>query len=186
MTAAGLPAAGVTVFAALALTGTPAAAQAGAHAGRPAVMASPCADSARTACADGYGSTAAPTGTVAPAGTATAPGMPGATTTLHTRGHGGYGSVSPSTTPTTPATPAPSSSTPTANTDTVPPGVGPSSVSPSSASPGPAQTTPGGGVSAGSALPVTGAPMGAMISLGTLMVAAGAASVWYTRRRRSA
>src|SRR3954468_13972072 len=182
MTAAGLPAAGVTILAALALTGSPAAAQGG----RPAVLASPCADSARTACADAYGGTAAPTGTAA------APGMPGATAAGHTRGHGGYGSVSPSTTPATPGTPntpaspAPSSPTPTGNTDTVPPGVGPSSVSPSSASPGPAKTTPGGGVSAGSALPVTGAPMGAMVSLGALMVAAGAASIWYTRRRRSA
>jgi LPXTG-motif cell wall-anchored protein len=33
---------------------------------------------------------------------------------------------------------------------------------------------------------VTGAPMSAIISLGTLMIAGGAASVWYTRRRRSA
>jgi LPXTG-motif cell wall-anchored protein len=45
--------------------------------------------------------------------------------------------------------------------------------------------TTSGGVSAGHALPVTGAPMGAIISLGVLMVAGGAASVWYTRRRRS-
>jgi LPXTG-motif cell wall-anchored protein len=46
--------------------------------------------------------------------------------------------------------------------------------------------TPSGGVSAGHALPVTGAPMGTIVTLGGLMVAAGAASVWYTRRRRSA
>ncbi|HEX5202535.1 MAG TPA: LPXTG cell wall anchor domain-containing protein, partial [Actinoplanes sp.] len=52
------------------------------------------------------------------------------------------------------------------------------------ATPTPTQST-GGGVSAGHALPVTGAPTGAIISLGALMVAAGAASVWYTRRRRA-
>jgi LPXTG-motif cell wall-anchored protein len=56
----------------------------------------------------------------------------------------------------------------------------------SPSTPAAAATTPGGGVSAGHALPVTGAPMGAVVSLGALMVAAGALSVWYTRRRRNA
>jgi hypothetical protein len=43
-----------------------------------------------------------------------------------------------------------------------------------------------GGVSAGHALPVTGAPMGTVVARGAVMVAGGAASVFYTRRRRSA
>jgi hypothetical protein len=145
---AGLPAAGITVLAALALSGSPASASNDIAAARVAVTASPCADSARD-CPDGYG-------TVSP-------------TTAPTRGHGGYGTVSPSTAP-----------TPTASTDTVPPGVSPSSATPSPSS------TQGGGVSAGHELPVTGPPMGSVISFGALLIAAGAASVWYTRRRRTA
>jgi LPXTG-motif cell wall-anchored protein len=194
MIAVGLPAAGVTVLAALALSGAPAAASSAAGGTRPVVMATPCAGGYHSDCpVHGYGNTA-PTGT-APA---TATGTPTATSTAtgHTRGHGGYGGTSPATAPaTTPPTHRPShhpshgpsqspspSPTPTGNTDTVPPG----GVSPSSATPKPTTTKPGGGVSAGSALPVTGAPTGAIVGLGGLMVAAGAASVWYTRRRRNA
>lgn len=209
MIAAGLPAAGATVFATLALSGAPATAAPGDTAGhRPAVMTTPCAAGDRAKCADyhGYGATTPPAGSgpstthpVKP--TVTVTSTPTATATgtgTHTRGHGGYGSTGPSTgpstTPTTkPSTPAPGTSTsgkptPTANTDTVPPGgVSPSSVgSSASPTPGPGMTTHGGGVSAGSALPVTGAPMGAVISLGALMVAAGAGAIWYTRRRRRA
>ena len=211
MIAAGLPAAGATVFAALALSGGPATAASGDTAGhRPAVLTTPCAAGDRTKCPTTYHGYTAPAGNgpstthpVKP--TATLTSTPTATsagtstgTTGHIRGHGSYGSTGPSTGPsttptTTPGTPKPSTSTsgkptPTGNTDTVPPGgVSPSSVGPSaSPTPGPGMTTHGGGVSAGSALPVTGAPMGAVISLGALMVAAGAGTIWYTRRRRTA
>ena len=220
MIAVGLPAAGATVFAALALSGATATAAPGDTAGhRPAVMTTPCAgDRAKCVGHHGYGATGAPAGgpstthpvkptathTSTPTATSTG-NSAGAGTPVHTRGHGGYGSIGPSTTPTTtpttkpttpttkPTTPAPGTSTsgkptPTGNTDTVPPGgVSPSSAGPgTSPTPGPGMTTHGGGVSAGSALPVTGAPMGAVISLGTLMVAAGAGTIWYTRRRRTA
>jgi len=175
--AAVLPAAGVTVLAALAMTGAPAAAtgdEAAARAQRPAVMTTPCSEGQRDEdCADGYGST---------------PGT--AATTGPTRGHGGYGGESPSTsptpsqtttTPTTPATTTPA--TPTASVDTVPPGGELPATSPT---PSPSQSTPGGGVSAGGTLPVTGAPMGLTVAVGALLVAAGAGAVFYTRRRRSA
>lgn len=193
MIAAGLPAAGVTVFAALALSGAPATAAPADTAGlRPVVLATPCVGGYRGDCPQGYGATT-PAGTLPttqPTLAGTAGGTPTTTHTTHTRGHGGYGGVSPATTPpttptttptTTPVT-TPATTTPTGNANTVPPG----DVSPSSATPTPNTTTPGGGVSAGSALPVTGAPMGAVASLGGLMIAAGAASVWYTRRRRNA
>jgi LPXTG-motif cell wall-anchored protein len=186
MIAAGLPAAGVTVLAALALSGAPAAASPAAGGARPVVMATPCAGGYHSDCpAHGYGNTA-PTGT-SPATTGTPTQT--STATTHTRGHSGYGSTSPATTPTTkpgttPTTRPATGPTPTGNTDTVPAGgVSPSTVTPTPIS---AATKPGGGVSAGSALPVTGAPTGAIVSLGGLMLAAGAASVWYTRRRRSA
>jgi LPXTG-motif cell wall-anchored protein len=82
-----------------------------------------------------------------------------------TRGNNGYGP------------------TPTASVDTVTPGVSPTTSSPGVA---PAATTPGGGVSPAGALPVTGTPMAAIVSAGALLIAAGAGSVWYTRRRRTA
>lgn len=187
MIAAGLPAAGVTVLAALAFSGAPAAASPGDIAGiRPVALATPCTGGYRADCAQGYGNetpggtlptTTAPA-TVHPA-TTTAPGTTTTTTgtapgTTHTRGHAGYGGVSPATSPPT--------TTPTGHANTVPPG----GVSPSSATPVPTVSTPGGGVSAGSALPVTGAPTGTLASLGGLMLVAGAASIWYTRRRRNA
>lgn len=186
MIAAGLPAAGVTVLAALAFSGAPAAAApAGAAGLRPVAMATPCAGGYRADCAQGYG-TPTTVGTL-PATTQPAPGgtgTPAATATahVHTRGHGGYGGVSPATTPPTTTPTTVPTTTPTGHANTVPPG----GVSPSSATPAPAVTKPGGGVSAGSALPVTGAPTGALASIGGLMLAAGAASVWYTRRRRNA
>ncbi|MEV6844011.1 LPXTG cell wall anchor domain-containing protein [Actinoplanes sp. NPDC051411] len=178
MIAAGLPAAGVTVLAALAFSGAPAMASPTDVAGlRPVAMATPCSGGYRGGCAQGYGNET-PAGTL-PTTTAPAPAHTGTPTTTspattHTRGHGGYGGVSPATTPPT--------TTPTGHANTVPPG----GVSPSTATPAPAVTKPGGGVSAGSALPVTGAPTGALASIGGLMLAAGAASVWYTRRRRNA
>jgi LPXTG-motif cell wall-anchored protein len=172
--AAGLPAAGVIAFAALAFTGTPALAtgDGSTRAGQPVVMATPCSADARNKCAssaasDGYGGgQAADDDGDIPNDNATAGGND------DTRGNPGYGGESPS--------PSPSETTPTGTTDTVPPGGGesPGTVSPSN--------TPGGGVSAGGTLPLTGAPMGATLGLGGLMVAAGAAAVWYTRRRRSA
>ncbi|MET0415057.1 MAG: LPXTG cell wall anchor domain-containing protein [Actinoplanes sp.] len=151
--AVGLPTAGLTVFTALALGGSPAAAgPADQVVAYPAVAVTPSTSD------DGYGN-AAPDATDEP------------TDDTPTRGNNGYGTPSPTA----------SSPTPTASTDTVPPGV-----SPTTATPGAAATTPGGGVSAGHELPVTGAPMGAIVSMGGLLVAAGVGSVWYTRRRRSA
>ncbi|MFI6073108.1 LPXTG cell wall anchor domain-containing protein [Actinoplanes sp. NPDC051343] len=178
MIAAGLPAAGVTVLAALALSGAPASAAPADVAGlRPVAMATPCTGGYRANCAQGYGNetpggtlptTTAPAPTHNRTSAATTPG------TTHTRGHGGYGGVSPATTPPT--------TTPTGHANTVPPG----GVSPSSATPVPTVSKPGGGVSAGSALPVTGPTTGALASLGGILLAAGAASIWYTRRRRNA
>jgi len=184
MIAAGLPAAGVTVLAALALSGAPAAASPADVAGiRPVAMATPCSGGYRANCAQGYGNET-PVGTLPattrPATTQPAPaltaGTPAGTSpgTTHTRGHGGYGGVSPATTPPT--------TTPTGHANTVPPG----GVSPSSATPAPTVSKPGGGVSAGSALPVTGPTTGALASLGGLMLLAGAATVFYSRRRRNA
>jgi hypothetical protein len=158
--AAGLPSAGVIAFAAVAFTGVPAmAATADAHgpAARPAVTASPCADSSRDKCdyvnnATPGSDNATPGGTVGDdtagndnAGNDNAGngyGDTGAGTGNNdTRGHhSGYGGESPATTP------------PTGNTDTVPPGGG---VSPATNSPTPA-TPGGGGVSPAGTLPVTG------------------------------
>jgi hypothetical protein len=173
--AAGLPTAGLTVLTALAIGGSPAQAATTDQIARPAVAATPCADGDRGNC--GYG---------AATDTPESPGAAPATTTP-ARGKPGYGSpaaTTPATTTPATTTPATTAPTPVASTDTVPPGVNNQSETP--ATPAAAATTPGGGVSAGHALPVTGAPMGAVISLGALLVAAGGASVWYTRRRRSA
>src|SRR5688500_13257817 len=146
--AVGLPTAGLTVFTAVALGGTPAAAGPADHAARPVAVVTPCADADRGKC--GYGATA-PTDTPAT----------GAGTVPTTRGNVGYGTPAAST----PPSPAASTPTPAASTAaTVPPGV-----SPSSATPGTGVSvaaTPSGGVSAGGALPVTGAPMGTLVSLG--------------------
>ena len=164
---AGLP---LAAFAALAFVGSPAAAAVGDHVARPAVMVTPCADG-RDKC--DYGT---PAGT--PATTA-----PGGTVGGHTRGHGGYGTVSPTPSPTKPATSQPTP-TPSSSAASVPT-PGPSVSVQGSVAPSPSIST-GGGVSAGHELPVTGAPMGAILSLGGLLVAGGMASVWYTRRRRNA
>jgi LPXTG-motif cell wall-anchored protein len=169
--AAGLPAAGVAAFAALAFAGSPANAATAdnAAAAHPAVMATPtCTDSPRSKC--GYGHDTGGPGTPGNNDTA-GPGSTGsgATAPGDHRGHPGYGTESPTTTPT--------SSLPPAITDTVPPTGGSPSVSTSE--------TPGTGLKSGS-LPLTGAPMGATMALGGLMVAAGGAAIWYTRRRRNA
>ncbi|MFI7544481.1 LPXTG cell wall anchor domain-containing protein [Actinoplanes sp. NPDC049599] len=163
---AGLPAVGVTVLAALALSGAPAAAtgdESAARAKQPAVMTTPCSEVPRGARCD-YADDETPGDTGA---TPDDNGGAGPT-----RGNGGYGGESP--------TPSPSPSTPTASVDTVPPG----GESPAT-SPAPTKSTPGG-VSAGGTLPLTGAPMGLTMAIGGLMVAGGAAAVYYTRRRRSA
>jgi LPXTG-motif cell wall-anchored protein len=169
---AGLPVAGLTVFAALTLAGSPATASVEDHPARPAVMVTPCADG-RDKC--DYG-------TAGPAATTPGGGE-------HTRGHGGYTATSTPTTkptttvPTTKPTPGPSETTPSGGVDTVSPTPKTSVTIHGGATP---TSSHPGGVSAGHALPVTGAPMGAIVSLGGLMVAAGVASLWYTRRRRNA
>jgi LPXTG-motif cell wall-anchored protein len=181
--AVGLPAVGVTALAALAFAGAPANAQTGdaGRAGLPAVMTTPCSGDARTKCdadgnAAGYGY-----GDDIPNDNATDDnggadvngGADDNGSGDDDRGNPGYGGESP--------TPSPSETTPTGTTDTVPPGGESPAVSPS-----PSTSTPGGGVSAGGTLPLTGAPMGATITVGTVLVAGGAAAVWYTRRRREA
>ncbi|BCY14307.1 hypothetical protein [Actinoplanes sp. L3-i22] len=167
--ALGLPAAGVTAFAALAIA-SPALAADTAQAGHPAVMASP--DRGNT----GYGAeqpaTTAPTvaattatvATTAPAATTPAAVSPAATG--GTRGHAGYGTESPQ---------------PTGVVQSVPGGVNHETV------PAPSKTviTKGGGVSSGS-LPLTGGPVGATVAVGAVLVAGGAGALWYTRRRRAA
>jgi LPXTG-motif cell wall-anchored protein len=157
--AAAIPAAGIAAFAALAFGGSPASASTIDHAAaQPAVMVTPSCPDARSHCGYGYGNTTPPGGVHG--------------TTTPTRGHPGY--VSPSTVPPT---------TPTAHVDTVPPTAAttqPGGVSPTTVPPG----TPGG-VSAGE-LPLTGASAGATMGAGGLLVAAGAAAIWYTRRRRTA
>jgi LPXTG-motif cell wall-anchored protein len=165
--AAGLPAAGVTIFATLALGGAPASAapdDPAARAAQPAVMTTPCTGSSRE-CPTGYGDdTDVPNGTAPSAGT----GDNG-----DHRGHPSYGGVSPSSSPT------PSGTTPTGVVHTVPPG----GVSPTTVAPSPSRST-GGGVSPAGTLPLTGAPSAGVVGLGALLVGAGAAAVWYSRRRR--
>jgi LPXTG-motif cell wall-anchored protein len=171
--AVGLPAAGVTAFAALAFAGftaTAATADAASMATRPLVMTTPttpCTDSPRMKC--GY-----------PIENAGRPGGVSPTKIPH-RGNPGYGSVSPTTAPPTGPTPTggtdtvpPTGPTPTGGTDTVPPYVSPTSA-----------TARGSGVSPAE-LPLTGAPMAVTFGLGALLVAAGAGAILYTRRRRSA
>ncbi|GIE93411.1 LPXTG cell wall anchor domain-containing protein [Paractinoplanes rishiriensis] len=160
---AGLPAAGLTVAASLALAGSPATAVED-HAARPVALTTPCTAADRDKC--DYGTTAGGNVSDAPGGGPT-------------RGQTGYGGESPA--PSTPATTSPAP-TPSASVDTVPP-TSPGVLSSETPAPTPSIS---GGVSAGHALPVTGAPMGTIVTLGAVLVAGGAASVWYTRRRRSA
>ena len=178
--AAGLPAVGVTVLAALAFAGSPAQAATGEAAVQPSVT--PTATCDRGKCPGyGYGG-GQPAGDddEVPNDNATGGATPG--DVGPTRGQGDYsGGESP--TPVPSSTPPTAPTTPTATTNTVPPGVSPTTVSPAP-SPSPSETTPGG-VSAGGTLPVTG-PSAATIGVGALMVGAGGAAVWYTRRRRTA
>jgi LPXTG-motif cell wall-anchored protein len=167
--AAGLPAAGVTALAALAFAGSPAYAtgDGSARAGQPAVMAQPSssADVGNDGGSDGYGGGAPVTATTVPNDNATAGG--GQDDDDRGKPGYGYGSESPS--------PSPSETVP-ATTDTVPPTTPVGEL--------PETVPPTGGVNAGT-LPLTGAPMGATIGLGALLVAGGGLAVWYTRRRRT-
>jgi len=170
--AAGLPAAGVTIFAALALSGAPASASEnpGTRVAEPAVMSTPCTGNSRD-CPKDYGQ---------PAGTATTPaGTPTGNADTPTRGHSSYGGESPTTPAPSPTTPGPGGTTPTAHTDTVPP----NGVSPTTVGPTPGQTKGGGGVSPAGTLPLTGAPAAATVGLGALLVGAGIFAIWYSRRR---
>jgi LPXTG-motif cell wall-anchored protein len=196
--ALGLPAAGVTAFAALAVS-WPALASGAAPAAYPAVTASPDRGGA------GYGAeqpaTAAPTATVvttppaattAPATTAPATTAPATTapttaapttasvaatgaaaaspdTVGGTRGHSGYGGAS--VMPTGGAQSVPGNGV---DNETVPSPTVSKSVS-----------AQGGGVSAGS-LPLTGEPVGATITVGALLIAGGVGALWFTRRRTTA
>lgn len=163
--AAGLPAAGAIFITALALSGSPSAAAEPAVQGEyPAVATSP-EPPADTRGNAGYGGTMAEV-----------PGGVTATTTTPTRGKPGYGGEAPATSP------APTASVPTGNVNAVPP----AGVASEAVTPAPTMTTHGAGVSAGSTLPVTGAPLAGTLAAGGLMVAVGGAAVWYTRRRRSA
>lgn len=175
--AVGMPAAGLTAVLALGVSPALATSAAVGPAAMPVVAATgygnpdDVTDEAPTRGQGGYGApgATAPTGNAAATPDADTPDtdipdtdMPDADTP--TRGNPGYGPA------------------PTASVDTVPP------TTPATTSPGvaPATTTPGGGVSPAGALPVTGTPMALIVTMGGLLVAAGAASVWYTRRRRTA
>ncbi len=203
--AAGLPAAGVTAFAAFAFTGVPAmaaTADASGLAARPAVMASPCADSSRDQCDYTSGGATPGSGSATPgddaavgnggsgnsdhsgygntgtnSGSGTGTGTGAGTGNQGTRGHhsGGYGGVSPTTVP------------PTGNTDTVPPTGSTDTVPPGGEAPTTTPATPGGGgVSPAGTLPVTGPSMGLTAGLGGALVLAGAGAFWFSRRRRTA
>jgi hypothetical protein len=194
LVAAGMPAAGVTIFAALALTGQPAsaasvdssilAARQSTVAGLLATKAA-CVEGERIKCdygspadtADG-GDTPADSG-----GTGTGAGLDDSDNDTTGSGSGaadddgrggdGYGGVSPYPSPST---------TPSGGTDNVPPG----GEKPTTAPPGGAKpdSVPNGG---GGTLPLTGAPMGAITTIGGLLTAVGAAlcfGVWYNARRR--
>ncbi|MFC7527236.1 LPXTG cell wall anchor domain-containing protein [Actinoplanes sp. GCM10030250] len=168
--AAGLPAVGVTVFAALAFAGSPAtAAETTVEVAYPAVMTTPSADTRGN---DGY------TGDVSevPGGTAaaTTPAAPADEVPGDDRGNPGY----------TATTTAPPTSTPPTST---PPSSPAPSGSVSDAVAPPASNGPGGtGLLNAKTLPLTGAPLTGTLVAGGVMVAAGVAAVWYTRRRRTA
>ncbi len=158
--AVGLPAAGVTAFAALAVSSPALAAASGVQAGHPVVMASPDRGHA------GYGAEAP--AAVAPAATTAVPAAPATaapteTATGGTRGHKGYGS------------PAPSLPAGQVAAASIPPSLGAETATPS--------PTTKGEVSSGS-LPLTGGPVGATVGVGAVLVAAGAGALWYTRRRK--
>lgn len=173
---AGIPAVGVTVLAALALSGSPASAATDvAQAGHPAVMTSPDPSGVRGTGAYGGAANEGPATTAPGAATATPGAAATDDTTGGTRGNPGYGS--PDTAPpTTPSSPPGTVQT----SPTTPGGVLSETVPPASPA-----STQGAGVSSGSTLPVTGAPLAGTLTFGGLLVAAGVTAVWYTRRRRA-
>jgi hypothetical protein len=201
LVAAGMPAAGVTIFAALALTGQPASAasvDSSTLAARQNIVAGLLATQA--ACVEGerikcdYGNPAdtvddgdTPTdsnGSGTGTGTGTGVDDSGDDTTGSGSGGGGgdddgrggdgYGGASPYPSPST---------TPSGGTDNVPPGgEQPTTAPPGGAGPDSVPNGNGGGT-----LPLTGAPMAAITTIGGLLTAAGAAlcfGVWYNSRRR--
>lgn len=118
--------------------------------------------------------TPAPTGTVRAITTAPAT-TPTTAATGPTRGRPGYSQgIS--------ASPVQSPSLPTGTAQGTP-GTG---VNSAGATPTPKTSADSHGLSAGTRLAVTGAPLGGTLALGGLMLAGGATAVWYTRRRRSA
>jgi hypothetical protein len=178
--AAGLVTVGATVLAALALGAAPAmATDVTLRAGHAIMTPSP--DTGDQRGNPGYGTAQEVPGTPAvttPAPTATVKATtapPAATTTGPTRGRPGYTQgLSPS--------PVQSSSLPTGTVKETP-GTG---VNSATAGPAPSASAHGQGLSAGTRLAVTGAPLGGTLALGGLMLAGGATAVWYTRRRRNA
>jgi LPXTG-motif cell wall-anchored protein len=175
-----LPTVGAAVLAALALGGAPALATDAAL--KPAHVATvPSPDTAGDQRGNpGYGQEA-PEAPAGPATTAPAPAgtvkavTPTATATGPTRGRPGYGQgLSPA--------PSETASLPTGTVNEVPPG----GVDNETVAPSASKTTGGAGVSSGGTLPLTGAPLGGTLTLGGLMLAGGAAAVFYTRRRRNA
>ncbi|MDI6103249.1 LPXTG cell wall anchor domain-containing protein [Actinoplanes sp. NEAU-A12] len=177
-----LPTVGATVLAALALGGAPAMATDAAL--KPAHASTvPSPDTGDQRGNPGYGGTVkeAPQAPGGPAATTPAPtgSLKAATptTTGPTRGRPGY-------TPGIISSPGPSETAtpPTGTVKEIPPvGVASEAVTPTAT-----RTAGGAGVSSGGTLPLTGAPLGGTLALGGLMLAGGAAAVWYTRRRRNA
>ena len=214
LAAAGMPAAGVTVLAALVLTGQPASAapvDGLAPAARPgvAVLAAPVAEGDRGNA--GYGDDAGDDDDQTPGDNGSDDGSAGGSDNGSGDDDNGSGDGSDGgngagngsddgdadddgrgndgyggVQPSSSPTPTPSASTPTGGPDNVPPG----GVSPTTTSPGGGagpDSVPGSGAGNGDMLPVTGTPMAAVSALGGLLVALGAIAVWYSgRRRRSA
>ncbi|MEU4159905.1 hypothetical protein [Actinoplanes sp. NPDC026670] len=186
--AAGIATVGASVLAALALGGAPAlAADAMVKAGHAIITPTP--DTGDQRGNPGYGGTVQQvpgtpaTTTPAPAATTPAPAgtvkAANTATTSPTRGGPGY---TPSHGISASPTPSVTQSLPTGTIKQTP-GTG---VNSATAGPQASASAGGQGVSSGTRLAVTGAPLGGTLALGGLMLAGGAAAVWYTRRRRSA
>jgi hypothetical protein len=187
--AAGLATVGATVLAALALGAAPAMATDAMQRAGHAIM-TPSPDTGDQRGNPGYGGTVQqvpgtpPATTPAPAATTPAPPAVKTTTAAPggpTRGRPGY-STTPSQGLSPSSSPSVSQSLPTGTVKGTP-GAG---VNSATAGPRPTVSAHGQGVSNGTTLAVTGAPLGGTLALGGLMLAGGATAVWYTRRRRNA